>query len=77
MENADGKPVTDAKITVSGIMPEHGHGMPTKPEVTKNFGDGTYLVEGMEFSMPGWWLMTVSVDEGGKTDKATFNLMLK
>ncbi|MGO9016374.1 MAG: FixH family protein [Dissulfurispiraceae bacterium] len=77
VETADGKPVKDAKITVSGTMPEHGHGMPTQPKVTKNYGDGTYLVEGMKFSMSGWWVVNVSVNAGGKTDNTSFNLMLK
>ncbi len=77
VETADGKPVKNAKITVNGTMPEHGHGMPTQPKVTKNYGDGAYLVEGMKFSMPGWWVVNVSVKSGGKTDKASFNLMLK
>ena len=77
VETADGKPVKDAEITLEGIMPEHGHGMPTQPKVTKNYGDGTYLVEGMKFSMPGWWVMTFSIKAEGKTDSVTFNLQLK
>ena len=58
-------------------MPEHGHRLPTQPKVTKNFGDGTYLVEGIKFSMPGWWVMTFAIKAGGKTDTVTFNLQLK
>jgi YtkA-like len=77
VETDDGKPVKDAEITIEGTMPEHGHGMPTQPKVTKNYGDGTYLVEGMKFSMPGWWVMTFSINAGGKTDGVTFNLQLK
>ena len=77
VETADGKPVKDAEITVGGTMPEHGHGMPTKPKVTKNYGDGTYLVEGMEFSMMGWWEVNFNIKAGGKTDSVTFNLQLK
>jgi hypothetical protein len=77
VETNDSKPVKDAEITIEGTMPEHGHGMPTQPKVTKNYGDGTYLVEGMKFSMPGWWVMTFSIKAGGKTDSVTFNLQLK
>jgi hypothetical protein len=76
VETADGKAVTDAKITVDGAMPEHGHGLPTQPKV-KSLGDGSYLVEGIKFSMPGWWTMTFSIKAGGKSDKVTFNLQLK
>ena len=77
VETADGQAVKDAEITVTGDMPEHGHGLPTEPKVTKNFGDGTYLVEGIKFSMPGWWIMTFAIKDGGKTDSVTFNLQLK
>lgn len=77
VETVDGQAVKDAEITVNGDMPEHGHGLPTQPKVTKNFGDGTYLVEGIKFSMPGWWIMTFAIKDGGKTDSVTFNLQLK
>lgn len=77
IETADGKAVKDAEIAIEGTMPEHGHGLPTQPKVTKNFGDGTYLVEGIKFSMPGWWVMTFQVKAEGKNDSVTFNLQLK
>jgi len=77
VETADGTPVKDAEITVGGTMPEHGHGMPTMPSVTKNYGDGTYLVEGMKFSMMGWWEVNFNIKAGGKTDSVTFNLRLQ
>lgn len=76
VQTSDGKPVTDAVITVEGDMPEHGHGLPTAPKVTQNIGDGTYLVGGIKFSMPGWWTMTFTIKSGGKTDNVTFNLQL-
>ena len=77
VETADGQVVKDAEIIVTGDMPEHGHGLPTEPKVTKNFGDGTYLVEGIKFSMPGWWIMNFTIKAGGKTETVTFNLQLK
>lgn len=77
VETAEGQPVKDAEIAVTGDMPEHGHGLPTEPKVTKNFGDGAYLVEGIKFSMPGWWTMSFAIRAGGKTDSVTFNLQLK
>ncbi len=76
VETADGQPIKDAEITVEGAMPEHGHGLPTQPKV-KNNNDGTYLVEGIKFSMLGWWTMTFTINAGGKTDSVTFNLQLK
>jgi hypothetical protein len=76
VDTADNKAVKDAVITVEGAMPEHGHGLPTQPKV-KNNGDGTYLVEGIKFSMTGWWTVTFTIKAGGKTDSVTFNLQLK
>jgi hypothetical protein len=76
VETADGRPVTDANVKVDGDMPGHGHGMPTRPRVTRNLGGGNYLVEGMKFQMGGWWVMEVTVHAGGRSDVAKFNLRL-
>ena len=77
MKGAGGEAVTGATVTVEGDMPEHGHGFPTEPEVTGEKAPGVYLVEGMKFSMPGWWTVTLIVSAGGHEDRATFNLDLK
>jgi hypothetical protein len=71
-----GRAVIDASITVEGGMPEHGHGLPTQPEVTQNLGNGDYLVEGLKFSMNGWWVVKFSITSVGRADTATFNLQL-
>jgi len=72
----DGNPVDGAEIEVSGLMPAHGHGLPTSPEATSE-GEGHYLIEGMKFSMPGYWTVTVKINKNGMEDSATFNLDLK
>jgi hypothetical protein len=72
----DGMPVEAAAITVDGGMPQHGHGLPTEPEVGANLGDGRYQVEGMKFNMPGWWVVNLSVDGPDGADTVTFNLVL-
>jgi hypothetical protein len=76
VEAADGRPVTDAAVTVDGDMPEHRHGLPTRPRVTRNLGNGDYLVEGVKFQMGGWWVMEFTVAAGGRSDVAKFNLNL-
>jgi hypothetical protein len=63
-------------ISVDGDMPEHGHGLPTRPEVTRYLGNGDYLVEGMKFQMPGWWVMDFDVTVDGQSDQVHFNLLL-
>ncbi len=74
---SDGKPVKDAVILIDGDMPEHGHGLPAEPEVTHELGDGVYAVEGMKFSMAGWWTIQYSIQTRYKEETATFNLLIK
>lgn len=77
VETPDGQPVDNATITLNGDMPQHGHGMPTQPVVSRYLGNGDYLVEGMKFQMTGWWEVNFAVNSGDKSDRVTFNLMLK
>ena len=74
--DAAGQPLDGAKITIDGGMPQHGHGLPTRPRVTKQLGDGTYLIEGVRFNMGGWWEFKVAVDGAAGADSVTFNLAL-
>jgi len=73
----DGQPVEGARVAVDGDMPQHGHGLPTQPEVTRDLGGGRYLVEGMKFQMDGWWVVDFGVTAGGVTDEVRFNLLLE
>ena len=71
-----GAPVTQAAIAISGGMPQHGHGLPTTPQVTKNLGNGRYLIEGVKFNMRGWWTFDLAVDGEHGADGVTFNIVL-
>ena len=73
---ADGTPVDSAKITVDGGMPQHGHGLPTKPLVTTHLGSGMHVVEGMKFNMGGWWVVKLEINGEKGADVVTFNLKL-
>jgi hypothetical protein len=77
VETADGQPVENATITVDGDMPQHGHGLPTRPQVTQYLGNGDYLVEGLKFQMGGWWVMDFVITAQGQSDTVQFNMMLK
>lgn len=76
VETADGQALEQAEITVDGDMPQHGHGLPTQPQVTENLGEGNYLVEGLKFQMPGWWEVVFHITANGESDSITFNLVL-
>ena len=71
-----GMPVTSARIQVDGGMPQHGHGLPTKPQVTRELPDGVYLIEGMKFSMTGWWEIKLAIDGPAGADRVTFNTVV-
>ena len=71
-----GDPVEGATITVDGGMPEHHHGLPTSPAVTAELGSGKYRVEGMKFTMSGWWELRFAISAPAGEDSVTFNLQL-
>jgi hypothetical protein len=71
-----GAPVAHAHIQVDGGMPQHGHGLPTRPQVTRGLPDGGYLIEGMKFSMTGWWEIKLAIDGPAGTDRVTFNTVV-
>ena len=73
LSTPDGAPVSHAHISVDGGMPQHGHGLPTRPQVTRELADGTYLLEGMKFSMTGWWEIKLAIQTAEASDKVTFN----
>ena len=77
LETTTGVAVDSAKVTVDGGMPQHGHGLPTKPRVTRALGNGDHLVEGMKFNMGGWWVVKVRVASAtAGTDSVVFNVKL-
>ncbi|HEU4629574.1 MAG TPA: FixH family protein [Gemmatimonadaceae bacterium] len=76
VETAAGTPVDSGTFVVDGGMPQHGHGLPTKPRVTRALGSGDHLVEGMKFNMGGWWVVKLRVDAGAGRDSVVFNVKL-
>ena len=77
LQAADGTPVRGARIGVDGGMPQHGHGLPTRPQVTREVTAGTYLMEGMKFSMTGWWEIKLAINAGAGADTAVFNTVVE
>jgi hypothetical protein len=75
LETAAGAPLDSARIAVDGGMPQHGHGLPTKP-VARALGQGDYAVEGMKFNMGGWWVVKFRVQSAAGADSVVFNLSL-
>src|SRR5215207_920074 len=76
LETTAGAAGDSAKVTVNGGMPQHGHGLPTKPRVTRALGNGDHLVEGMKFNMGGWWVVKFRVAATPGADSVVFNVKL-
>lgn len=76
LRDGAGRPVEGAQITVGGGMPQHNHGLPTQPRVTKDLGDGRYEIDGVRFNMGGWWEFKLAVSTPAGDDTVTFNLDL-
>jgi len=74
--DANGRPVEQALIKVDGGMPEHGHGLPTQPRIGRALGDGVYEIDGVRFSMGGWWEFKLAIETPAGADRVTFNLSL-
>ena len=77
LATADGQPVHGATFGVDGGMPQHGHGLPTQPRVTREIGDGVYALDGMKFSMTGWWEVKLAIQAPQGADKVTFNTVVR
>jgi hypothetical protein len=74
VRDVEGRPVHPARIAIDGGMPDHGHGLPTRPEVTEHLGDGRYRIEGVRFNMAGAWVWRLVVETPRGTDRVTFDL---
>jgi hypothetical protein len=71
-----GGAIDGATFTIDGGMPQHGHGLPTRPRVTRALGAGCYEIEGVRFNMGGWWEFKVAIATDRGADTVTFNLDL-
>ena len=76
VRDAEGRAIDDAQISIDGGMPQHGHGLPTRPRVTRSLGDGVYEIEGVRFNMGGWWEFKLAITGARGADTITFNLDL-
>jgi hypothetical protein len=62
------RPVTGARIKVTGDMPAHGHGLPTAP-IAVGRGRGLYELQWMMFQMPGRWYVQLDIRAAGRGDR--------
>ena len=72
----EGEPMQGVAIEFIADMPEHLHGMMTKPRISELGTPGQYLIEGVRFHMPGWWEITLDASRGTGRDLARFNIII-
>jgi len=77
IKTADGVPVSKADVSFFGGMPLHRHGFPTDPRIVGEPDPGVYELEGVKFSMAGWWTMGVGIVAADKTDRVGFNVIFE
>ena len=72
-----GAPISDAEVTVTGTMPDHQHGWPTPPTITKGADGMTFDFAQLNLSMAGVWTVTFEVKmksvDGTITTEATLD----
>ncbi len=76
IETEDGTAIEGATLEVSGGMPEHDHGLPTRPRVTEDLGDGKYRVDGLRFHMRGYWEIEITIRSDDETSIVIIPLQL-
>ena len=77
IEPLEGSSQIPTAILFDGGMPSHGHGFVTRPRVTRNLGNGEFLVEGVKFHMPGEWVLRVTVTGRELSDYVKLPLMIE
>ncbi|TWT40340.1 hypothetical protein RAS1_40480 [Phycisphaerae bacterium RAS1] len=73
---AGGAERSDVMLNVDADMPEHGHGMNTKPIITRT-GPGRFTVGGLLFHMPGYWEVYLDITRDNRTERAQFDVTLE
>ena len=74
--DGNGRAVDGATLAIDGGMPQHGHGLPTRPRMTGAWAPAAIEVEGVRFNMGGWWEFKVTITSERGADTVTFNLSL-
>ena len=66
-----GNPVKPRSLVFLAGMPDHGHGLPSSPRVTRQLSPGRYQVDGVMLNMHGDWEIVVGVIGDDGADRAT------
>ena len=73
--DAQDAPVVGAEIAVDGGMPEHGHGLATRPLASED-SPGHYRIDGFKFIMTGRWVVVLDIATPAGSDRVLFEFDL-
>jgi hypothetical protein len=77
LTDGSGNPVSEAAVSVTPWMPDHGHGSSIVPQVMPTKSAGTYQVTLLDLFMPGIWQVTFDVTSPSSQDeKVTFSFCI-
>ncbi|MEM8834813.1 MAG: hypothetical protein AAGD00_03230 [Planctomycetota bacterium] len=62
----------DVSFDFDAAMPQHDHGMNSKPVIEVSADGGSWLVRDVLLHMPGTWAWYADVTRGVRTERATF-----
>jgi hypothetical protein len=75
IETRDGKSPARPALIMQSWMPEVPSVVGDEPKAFY-LGGGTFRVDGLRFSRPGWWNISVTISDAGVTDSLAFNLIV-
>ncbi len=70
-------PLEDVGISVTPIMPDHGHGTPVQPEIERTGTPGQFQVDRVNLWMPGLWEIAVEAETTASSDAATLRFCIE
>ena len=76
VQPVDGSSPDDIKLEFFGGMPLHNHGFPTSPKISKIDESGEFLLNGVKFSMKGWWQFAFAIKRADIVDTVRVNLVI-
>lgn len=69
--DADGQPLSGARLVITAKMPDHGHMSPTTPEASPSDEQGQTSISGLNLFMAGVWVVELGImaADAADTDK--------
>ena len=74
---ASGAPLENAQLQVTPFMPAHEHSSAIRVETTPMTEAGRYMLDHVNFSMPGVWETTIRATAGATTDSAVYKFCIE